>query len=82
MSGQVNRIAIVLFSLTLVIWIGWFIASVRERRKRPTELSCSFCGKQKKETDHLIGGPNVLICEDCIANCNRLLEEQRSEARR
>ncbi len=40
------------------------------------ELSCSFCGKAKSEVDRLIAGPGVYICNECIASCHDLIEEQ------
>ncbi len=35
---------------------------------------CSFCGKKKSEVQRLIAGPSVFICDECIAECNRLLK--------
>ncbi len=34
---------------------------------------CSFCGKKKEEVERLIAGPSALICNECIAECNRIL---------
>lgn len=36
---------------------------------------CSFCGKEKAEVERLIAGPSVLICNECIAECNRILDK-------
>lgn len=36
---------------------------------------CSFCGKEKAEVARLIAGPSVLICNECIAECNRILDK-------
>ena len=41
------------------------------------ELYCSFCGKAKAEVDRLIAGPGVYICNECIASCHDLIEEQK-----
>ena len=30
-------------------------------------LACSFCGKERKDVDKLIAGPNVYICNECIS---------------
>jgi ClpX C4-type zinc finger len=35
---------------------------------------CSFCGKARSEVRHLIAGPNVLICDECIELCYRIVE--------
>jgi ATP-dependent Clp protease ATP-binding subunit ClpX len=42
-------------------------------------LRCSFCGKSKDSVKKFISGPNVYICNECIALCNEILaeEEQR-----
>lgn len=34
---------------------------------------CSFCGKEKEEVEKLVAGPSVMICNECIAECNRIL---------
>jgi ClpX C4-type zinc finger len=40
---------------------------------------CSFCGKARAEVRHLIAGPNVFICDDCVELCQRIVEgEQKS----
>jgi ClpX C4-type zinc finger len=35
---------------------------------------CSFCGKSRNEVKRLIAGPNVFICDECVALCNDILE--------
>lgn len=42
----------------------------------PDFLSCSFCGKGQKEVRKLIAGPTVYICDECIALCNDIIEEE------
>lgn len=32
-------------------------------------LSCSFCGKNQKDVDKLIAGPDVNICGECVSLC-------------
>lgn len=40
------------------------------------ELCCSFCGKSKELTNHLVAGPNNLyICDECIEVCCDILKE-------
>ena len=45
-------------------------------------LRCSFCGKSKDAVKKFISGPNVYICNECIALCNEILteEEEREES--
>ncbi len=43
---------------------------------------CSFCGKPQEETKILVAGPNdIYICDDCISQCNRLIEEDLKEVK-
>jgi ATP-dependent Clp protease ATP-binding subunit ClpX len=37
--------------------------------------NCSFCGKSQKAVARLVAGPNVYICDECVALCNSILEE-------
>jgi len=37
---------------------------------------CSFCGKEQRMVDRLVAGPNVYICNECIALCNDILSEE------
>jgi hypothetical protein len=36
-------------------------------------LYCSFCGKTNHETQRLIAGPSVFICDECIFLCLSIL---------
>lgn len=42
------------------------------------ELFCSFCGKSQNEVRKLIAGPSVYICNECIALCDDILQEEIS----
>ena len=42
-------------------------------------LYCSFCGKSQHEVRKLIAGPTVFICDECVAVCNGILEEDRGD---
>jgi len=44
-------------------------------------LRCSFCGKSQEEVRKLIAGPDVYICDECIALCNEILAEEESDFR-
>tara|TARA_B100001123_G_C15318806_1_gene1027169 strand:- start:597 stop:1841 length:1245 start_codon:yes stop_codon:yes gene_type:complete len=47
-------------------------------------LRCSFCGKSKDAVKKFISGPNVYICNECVALCNEILaeEEEREQTGR
>ena len=39
--------------------------------------SCSFCGKDEKDTQSLIAGPEgVFICDECVELCDAMLAQQ------
>ncbi|MGI5172586.1 ATP-dependent protease ATP-binding subunit ClpX [Treponema sp. OMZ 840] len=41
--------------------------------------SCSFCGKPAAATRRLIAGPNdIFICDQCIAVCQTVLDEEKT----
>ncbi|MGX7347662.1 ATP-dependent Clp protease ATP-binding subunit ClpX [Aerococcus vaginalis] len=40
-----------------------------------TKLHCSFCGKSQDQVDKIIAGPDVYICNECVALCSRIIEE-------
>ncbi len=50
--------------------------SDQARKGPPDFLSCSFCGKGQREVRKLIAGPTVYICDECIALCNDIIEEE------
>ncbi len=37
---------------------------------------CSFCGKEQRMVSRLVAGPNVYICNECIALCNEILNDE------
>ncbi len=37
---------------------------------------CSFCGRSADQVDSLVAGPNVNICNECIALCNDIIANQ------
>lgn len=41
-----------------------------------TGLRCSFCGKSQDEVRHLIAGPGVYICNECVELCEQVISEQ------
>src|ERR1044071_7317199 len=46
----------------------------------PQSPSCSFCGKSKEEVKRLISGPKVYICDECLALCLEIVEEETEKA--
>ncbi|EKD74935.1 MAG: hypothetical protein ACD_44C00289G0001 [uncultured bacterium] len=43
-------------------------------------LHCSFCGKSQREVKKLIAGPSVYVCDECIALCNDIIQEELEES--
>lgn len=39
-------------------------------------IRCSFCGKTQDQVKKLVAGPNVYICDECIALCNEIIVEE------
>lgn len=40
------------------------------------QVRCSFCGKTQEQVRRLVAGPNVYICDECIALCNEIVDEE------
>ncbi|MEC7659282.1 MAG: ClpX C4-type zinc finger protein, partial [Bacteroidota bacterium] len=40
------------------------------------ELTCSFCGKKKDDTNLLIAGLDAHICDRCIEQANGIILEE------
>ena len=43
------------------------------------ELTCSFCGRVKPETQILVAGLDAHICEKCISQANKIVEEETTK---
>ncbi|WP_290924606.1 ATP-dependent Clp protease ATP-binding subunit ClpX [Halodesulfovibrio sp.] len=43
------------------------------------ELNCTFCGKSQEQVARLIAGPEVYICDECIALCNEIIAQEGAE---
>jgi hypothetical protein len=37
---------------------------------------CSFCAKRREDVGRLIAGPDVYVCDECVALCVELMEEE------
>jgi hypothetical protein len=43
---------------------------------KQTQYRCSFCGKSQQQVRRLIAGPgNMYICDECVALCREIIEE-------
>jgi ATP-dependent Clp protease ATP-binding subunit ClpX len=55
-----------------------------KRKLKDEVLRCSFCHKSQELVKKLIGNPSeppnrVYICDECIAVCNSILEDDKKE---
>ncbi|MBV9742428.1 MAG: hypothetical protein JO099_01580 [Acidobacteriia bacterium] len=59
--------------------MGW------RKRNSDDVKRCSFCHKAEAVAGKLISGPSdypaAYICDECIAVCNSILEDSRSESK-
>ena len=39
-------------------------------------IRCSFCGKTQGQVKRILSGPNAYICNECVALCSTLLQEE------
>ncbi len=44
-------------------------------KKKEILSSCSFCGKSQEDVAKLIAGPDVYICDECVALCNEIVHD-------
>ena len=47
------------------------------KKDRQDTLTCSFCRKTQHDVEKLIAGPDVYICDGCIAACQELIVAER-----
>jgi ATP-dependent Clp protease ATP-binding subunit ClpX len=40
---------------------------------------CDFCGKLSNEVEHLIKGPEVGICDECVDLCSMIIKEEKGK---
>jgi len=45
-------------------------------------MLCSFCGKHKDDIMVMIVGPDVYICNECVALCVEIVEEHQENVNR
>lgn len=41
---------------------------------------CSFCGRTQDQTDGMVAGPGIYICDKCIDLCNEILAETKTKS--
>ena len=41
----------------------------------PKLKRCSFCNKTSEQVHRLVAGPNAFICDECIALCNEIIQD-------
>ena len=44
------------------------------------KLACSFCGKREDEVAKLAAGPRVFICDACVAEAQRVMNDPSAGA--
>ncbi|MFP4048426.1 MAG: ATP-dependent Clp protease ATP-binding subunit ClpX [Desulfovermiculus sp.] len=50
---------------------------MNQDKEKSTELCCTFCGKSQDAVQRLIAGPDVYICDECVALCNDILTQDK-----
>lgn len=51
----------------------------RKPARKGREPHCSFCDKSQHDVKKLIAGPNVYICDECVAICNDILAHPKKD---
>ena len=46
------------------------------QKARSNTYRCSFCGKSQEQVERLIAGPNIFICNECVALCQEIIQEE------
>ena len=41
------------------------------------EVTCSFCGRNKKDVDLMISGIHAHICDKCVTQATQILQEEK-----
>ena len=45
-------------------------------------VRCSFCGKVQEQVRRIIAGPGCYICDECVALCNRIIDDTMEDEER
>ncbi len=56
-------------------WLeGWQHQVLEAVRPQDFVPNCAFCGKSQSEVRKLIAGPTVMICDECVALCQEIVD--------
>jgi ClpX C4-type zinc finger/Glyoxalase superfamily protein len=55
-------------------------AAEHDPAPQKTTLHCSFCGKSQHDVRCLVAGPAVFICDECVALCDDIVEDERIQS--
>ncbi len=58
----------------------FFLRYLRAMSKKKEDI-CSFCGRPKSQTQYLISGLDALICENCVDQAYRIINEDQGSNR-
>ena len=53
------------------------LKAIRRRSRAPRY--CSFCGKDEYEVFKLVAGPQLIICDECVAACQKIITKEKLE---
>jgi ClpX C4-type zinc finger protein/ClpA/ClpB-like protein len=70
-TKNLREIVLKKLSGAAAVRVGAPIGSVPEK--------CSFCGKSRTEIKKLVAGPGVYICDECVALCDKIIEDEGVE---
>lgn len=62
--------------------MSWLTHLLGREKKNPLDdpyLSCSFCKRNRSEVKKLVAGPNVYVCDECVALCNQILDDEQQQ---
>ncbi|MDD2219444.1 MAG: ATP-dependent Clp protease ATP-binding subunit ClpX [Desulfoplanes sp.] len=49
------------------------------KKTKTGDLTCSFCGKSQGDVIRLIAGPDVYICNECVALCEEIIMQDNTK---
>ena len=48
------------------------------KKRKDTQLTCSFCSKVQKDVIFFVEGDNAYICDECVKKANKIKREKTS----
>lgn len=54
----------------------------RDDERDNSIIRCSFCNKTQDQVEKLIAGPGVFICDECVALCQDIIEEDAPQRKK